>query len=142
MMHIALKSKILTQLRKLNEKEPSPDLQFVINRLDAEFRKASITDVEKEMVIRNVLPGVFGVQMKAIQGKSRQQHIVYARHSMRYLLRTMTKYPLKKIAAITGSCDHSTIIHSIREYTNIIAQNEVERAKYEKLVKEVEECLS
>lgn len=142
MMHIALKSKVLTQLRKLNEKEPSADLQFVINRIDAEFRKASVTDVEKEMVIRNVLPSVFGVEMKAIQGKSRQQHIVYARHSMRYLLRTMTKYPLKKIAAITGSCDHSTIIHSIREYSNIIAQDEVERAKYERLVKEVEECLS
>lgn len=142
MMHLSLKSKVLTQLRKLNEKEPSADLQAVINRLDAEFRKSAITDVEKEMVIRSVLPGVFGVQMKAIEGKSRKTKIIYARHSIRYMLKMYTRYPLKKIGAVTGGADHSTVIHSIREYSNIIAHDEVERSRYEMMVKEVEECLS
>jgi chromosomal replication initiation ATPase DnaA len=136
------KQAALTALRTLNDKEPSEDLQAVILRLEREFQKDAITDSEKEMIIRNILPKVTGVQIKAIQGKCRQKHVAFARHSMRYLLKQYTSYPLKKIGSVTGGADHSTIIHSIREYANIIQQDDAERERYEMMVKEVEECLS
>ena len=137
-----IKQMCLNAIKSLNDIEPSDDLQEVIQRLEKEFKKDAITNTEKEMIIRNILPKVTGVNMKDIQGKCRKKNISYARHSFRYLLKQYTSYPLNKIGAITGGSDHSTIIHSIREYGNIIQQDDAERERYEMMVKEVEECLS
>lgn len=136
-----IKQMCLNAIKSLNDIEPCNDLQEVIQRLEKEFKKDAITNTEKEMILRNILQKVTGVNMKAIQGKCRKKHISYARHSMRYLLKQYTSYPLKQIGAVTGGSDHSTIIHSIREYGNIIKQDESERQRYEQIVKEVEECM-
>lgn len=137
-----IKHLCLNAIKSLNDIEPCNDLQEVIQRLEKEFKKDAITNTEKEMIIRNILPKVTGVDMKAIHGKCRKKHISYARHSFRYLLKQYTSYHLKKIGAVTGGANHSTVIHSIMEYGNIIQQDEQERERYEMMVKEVEECLS
>ena len=44
---------------------------------------------------------------------NRKKDNVFARHALRYLLRTETLRSHESIAELTGGCDHSTAIHSI-----------------------------
>jgi chromosomal replication initiation ATPase DnaA len=119
-----------------------PCVSSAIDLLEKELMFACQPDVIKEKYIVFSVEKITGFKLDEINRKTRKIEVVYARHCLRYLLKQYTGYTLKAIGKTTGGCHHSTVLNSIEEYSNIIAQDEVERAKYERLVKEVEECLA
>lgn len=78
-------------------------------------RKAATQDIIIDIVC-NAYDIVFPVLCK----RNRQRKFVEARQIIMYLLCQYTSMPLKKIADLFGGYDHSTVIHSRQQISNLL----------------------
>ena len=77
---------------------------------------------------------VFGVNPMT---KGKKEQIVMARHAYRYLLRKHTSWVLEKIGLLTGTKDHTTVLHSISVVKDLIETDE----NFAKLITKCQESL-
>jgi len=61
-----------------------------------------------------------GISFDLMKGKSRKREIVEARHLAMYMEKKYTKSSLKSIGLKYGGRDHSTVIHSCNNITNLL----------------------
>ena len=72
-------------------------------------------DAKSEKIIE-IVKKVFNANPFA---PNRKKETVFARHALRYLLRTETLRSHVSIAELTGGGDHSTVIHSIETASDL-----------------------
>lgn len=65
----------------------------------------------------------FGVEMKALNGTSRQSNVVMARQIAMYLIRQLTQSSLPTIGRAFGGKDHSTVLHAINKISKLVAED-------------------
>jgi len=96
-------------LSKLTDKSITSDLvSKMLPNIRSECRKPTIDD------ILNVTTRHFELASIDIQGKTRKQEVVLARHVTMYLSKKLTGLSLKMIGANLGDRDHSTVVHACR----------------------------
>lgn len=106
-------------------------IENFIRRVEAITKKEMIIifDGEKvEMTKYNIKPeeiiaicaDVFDTPYKEVIGISRKHPIIFARHAACYYLKNYTMLTLKEIGKCLGDKDHSTIINSIKEWTDMM----------------------
>jgi chromosomal replication initiator protein len=96
-------------LSKLTDKSITSDLvSRILPNIRAESRKPTIDD------ILNVTTRHFELTSSDIQGNTRKQEVVLARHVTMYLSKKLTGLSLKMIGANFGGRDHSTVVHACR----------------------------
>jgi len=110
-------------LSKLTFKSKMDDIPITIP-LAAEVLKDlisadSLREVTPELIL-DVVCEHFSVNPEDIKGKKRDKDIVYPRHIVMYLSRTMTDVPFKSIGALLGKRDHTTVIHGINRIMEMI----------------------
>tara|TARA_R100001440_G_scaffold59997_1_gene79744 strand:+ start:127 stop:546 length:420 start_codon:yes stop_codon:yes gene_type:complete len=79
----------------------------------------------------------WGVKSKDVLGKSRLRDIVYARHSLRYLLHKDKNLGLAEIGTLTNA-DHASVIHSVKIFELLCQQD----YKFDELKKIMEGVLT
>jgi len=75
--------------------------------------------------LEKVLPDIciyWNVSKDDLLSKCRDRNLVYARHSLRYLLYQDKKLPLAEIGALTN-CDHATVLHSVKMFRIMVKQD-------------------
>ncbi len=77
------------------------------------------TPVTIEQIISEVSK-TFNVSEKEIKGNSRQAQIAKARHIAIYIVKEITKAPYEEIGREFSNRNHSTIIHSLRQFEKIL----------------------
>ena len=78
-----------------------------------------IKKLEKE------LPAIclyWGVSSDDLLSSCRDRTLVYARHSLRYLLYQDKNLPLAEIGTLTN-CDHATVLHSVKVFRIMVKQD-------------------
>ena len=85
-----------------------------------------------EDLIMSTVSDVTNISIEQMKSKSRKREVVYARNICCKLLKEFTSFSLKSIGLILGGRDHSTIIHAIGSYDNIIWQDYEFKMKAEK----------
>ena len=116
LVHIFAQTKI--QLR-IDEDQPATE----INAADlSKMFKKSPRDVEElaHLIIKEVA-AEFHLKPSEIKGNSRKQSIVLARGIAIYLNREMLGNSFLKVGSYFGNRDHSTVMHSYRKITNLLA---------------------
>lgn len=87
---------------------------------------------ERYMYIAMCVTRATGVSVEDILSSSRQGPIAEARHMYRALLRKMlSSHSLQQIGLISGGCDHSTVLHSIKRHGEWYETDPSYRAKYD-----------
>ena len=77
-----------------------------------------------EQKILSVVSAYYSLSVAQITGKIKSGNIVNARHVAIYLFRDLLDLPLKKIGAIFGGRDHTTIMHSIEKIDKLLKTDE------------------
>ena len=77
---------------------------------------------------RPFLPVIYG-KTKELSCKDRVREIVELRNMFCYMAKKMG-YSLKNIGLVIGDRDHTTVIHNIRSYNNMMETNQTYREKY------------
>ena len=77
-----------------------------------------------EQKILSVVSAYYSLNVAQITGKIKSGNIVNARHVAIYLFRDLLDLPLKKIGAIFGGRDHTTIMHSIEKIDKLLKTDE------------------
>ena len=75
--------------------------------------------------LEKALPDIclyWNVSKDDILSKCRDRNLVYARHSLRYLLYQDKKLPLAEIGTLTN-CDHATVLHSVKMFRILMNQD-------------------
>ena len=70
--------------------------------------------------------------------KDRSLKTTFGRKAAAYLLRRYTKLSLKEISAYTGTKDHTTAIHNIKQANNLIDTEDWFKDKMKKICKKIE----
>jgi hypothetical protein len=83
------------------------------------------------------LPYEFGKKL-AIASKSRKRELVEVRMMFCYLARSM-KYNLGTIGQKIGGRDHTTVIHGINTFINLIETSESFREKFQQILNHIKE---
>lgn len=78
------------------------------------------------------LPNLFGKQL-SLSSKVRKREIVELRMIFCHLARNM-KYTCTSIGQFIGPRDHTTVLHNINTFKNLIETSEPFREKYEKIL--------
>ena len=84
---------------------------------------------------RPFLPIVYG-KIKELSCRERVREIVELRNMYCYLSKKMG-YSLKTIGLVIGDRDHTTVIHNIRSYNNLMETNQTYREKYIKILNHI-----
>ncbi|MDR0303979.1 MAG: chromosomal replication initiator protein DnaA [Chitinispirillales bacterium] len=87
--------------------------------------------------ILNTICSYYKIDLKELKSKSRIAHIAYARRVAAYFLKKHTPLSLHSIGAELGGKNHSTILHSIKEVKNKIANDD----KFSKELKDISDIL-
>ena len=96
-------------LSRLTDKSITSELvSKMLPNIRAKSRKLTIDD------ILNVTTRHFELTSSDIQGNTRKQEVVVARHVTMYLSKKLTGLSLKMIGASFGGRDHSTVVHACR----------------------------
>ena len=88
------------------------------------MRKKEATNYGKTK-LKEALPIIclyWGVKDADVLGKSRLRDLVYARHSLRYLLHKDNNLGLAEIGTLTNS-DHASVIHSVKVFELLAEQD-------------------
>jgi chromosomal replication initiator protein len=72
--------------------------------------------ISPDVIIREVAAH-YGVELRALQGRSRSQSVVLPRQVAMYLLREETGLSLVDIGQLLGGRDHTTVIHGFDKVT-------------------------
>ncbi|MBQ9874806.1 MAG: AAA family ATPase [Thermoguttaceae bacterium] len=102
----------------------------MLEYLDGRAPKAEWT---LETIVKTVAKH-YGVSIVETRGKKRQKTLVRARQCVAYLARRLTNATLKEIGEQFSSRDHSTILHSIREFEDALQKDEQTRRDLRALV--------
>lgn len=88
---------------------------------------------EREITVDLIVETVckhYGLEVSAIQTKSRKREVALARQVAMYLSKDNTDYSVARIGKLIGNRDHATVLHA---YKTIKEQEEVSRSFHEEL---------
>ena len=94
-----------------------------------------------EQKILSVVSAYYSLSVAQITGKIKSGNIVNARHVAIYLFRDLLDLPLKKIGAIFGGRDHTTIMHSIEKIDKLLKTDEQTQTAIKEDYKFFQECV-
>ncbi|MDO4496354.1 MAG: chromosomal replication initiator protein DnaA [Bacteroidales bacterium] len=97
------------------------DLAARVMRMIVKIEQRVITC---EAILQSVI-GVYGVDMKSINSKSRKREIVWARQAAMSLCKKYTTQSVSRIGQIVGGRDHATVLHAIKNVEDLL-QSDVE----------------
>ena len=98
------------------------------------MRKKEATSYGKTK-LKEALPMIclyWGVKDDDVLGKSRLRDMVYARHSLRYLLHKDNNLGVAEIGTLTNS-DHASVIHSVKMF-ELLAQQDYKFDELKKIM--------
>lgn len=118
----------------LNNREMTVDLAREVVRSLAVTRRTAVT-VED---IQKIVAGFFDISEESLRAKTRKQEIVIARQTAMYLTKELTQLPLKTVGSHFGGRDHSTVIYACQVISDLLANDERFRAKYDRIRKKID----
>ena len=83
-------------------------------------------DEVRRITIDTIIDAVcryFGVKQSDLQGKRRNRSIAFPRQVCMFLARRHTRYSLEEIGGYFGGRDHTTVLHGVRQVTNLVETN-------------------
>ena len=83
--------------------------------------------------ITRIIAAEFEVNIRDVHSDKRHREIVTARHCFRYILKNKIKISLSEVGKLSNYADHSSIIHSIETFQNILDTEPMIREKYERV---------
>jgi chromosomal replication initiator protein len=83
-------------------------------------------------LIRDFIAGQYNLSIAELQSKSRKKNVTFPRQVSMYLARKLTEEALSEIGKAFNR-DHSTVVHSIRVITEVMARNGSIRGQVEHL---------
>lgn len=83
------------------------------------------------------LPVLYGRKLELFD-KSRKRELVELRMMFCYIARTL-KYTLNTVGEFTGGRDHTTVIHNVGAFRNLIETNESFREKFVSILNHIKE---
>jgi len=99
----------------------------VVTGLASEQKPLTVADIKAKV------GSFYGIQIEAMESKSRKYEIALARQMAMYFSRKLTDEPLKTIGQSFGGRDHSTVLHSCQVIENYLATNKKVKIEYETL---------
>ena len=96
--------------------------------------KQIATEVSEQKII-NVVADYYNLTPSHLTGKIRTGQIALARHIAMYLIRELLDVPLKKIGAVFGGKDHTTVMSAIQKVEKELKTDEKLREAIEELKK-------
>lgn len=99
-------------------------------------KDASGEVTEKRII--NAVASAYSLTPSQLTGISRKKEVAIARHVCMYLIKDMLDTPYKKIGALFGDKDHSTVISSVRKVETMCKTNEALR----KLLKDIKSAVN
>lgn len=118
----------------LSNREITVELAKEVIKSLAVSRRSTIT-VED---IQRAVAEVFDVSEDQMRGKTRKQEVVIARQTAMYLVKEMTKLPLKAIGSYFGGRDHSTVIYACQVIDDMLSKSPHFRDLYDKARKKID----
>lgn len=82
-----------------------------------------------EAILQSVI-GVYGVDMRSINSKSRKREIVWARQAAMSLCKKYTTQSVSRIGQVVGGRDHATVLHAIKNVEDLLASDAEFREKF------------
>ncbi len=101
--------------------------------------------VTSELTIESIQKHVsnhFDVPFDIMISRSRKQDVTQARHIAIYLIKQLTKFPLKFIGIKFGNRDHSTIVHAINSVEKKRSLDNSFKLTIDRLLKEIKDSHS
>jgi chromosomal replication initiation ATPase DnaA len=89
-------------------------------------------DTKNLSLISSAVCQSFGIDTQSFLSPLRKRDLVFARHAFCYLARTRTNHSLLDIGFFLGNRDHSTVINSIRQCSDLLEFHNEFRRKYQK----------
>jgi len=110
----------------------------VLTRSDLEEKMVNNLSLEElSSYFEPHLPEVFGKRLK-LSSKVRVRELVELRQMFCTIARSMN-FSLKTIGNFLGKRDHTTIIHSLRTFANLMETDPTYKEKYIKILNEIKE---
>lgn len=110
----------ITFYSTLNDIQGEITLQIVSDALGIKNLKIDKTNKTDANKIISVVADYYSVSNEQIKGKGRKAQITLARHIAIYLIRELLDIPYVEIGALFSNRDHSTIIYSIENVSNML----------------------
>ena len=98
--------------------------------------KQIATEVNEQKII-NVVADYYNLTPSHLTGKIRTGQIALARHIAMYLIRELLDVPLKKIGAVFGGKDHTTVMSAIQKVEKELKTDEKLKEAIEELKKRI-----
>jgi len=92
----------------------------------------AVDNIDAKTAVLNAVMQVTNIPLEKLKDSTRNRSVVYARHSVHYHLKKRTSYTLQEIGK-TFDKDHTTVIHSIKVYKNLLQYDKDFREFDEKL---------
>ena len=99
----------------------------VVTGLASEQKPLTVEDIKAKVGL------FYGIQIEAMESKSRKYEIALSRQMAMYFSRKLTDEPLKTIGQSFGGRDHSTVLHSCKSIENYLATDKKVRTDCETL---------
>ena len=127
-----LKSAVTKIIFRLNSLDDELTLAEVRDLLENHFsggptKKLTVIDIQKQV------ESYYKVSHADLIGKKRSRNIVYARQVAIYLCRQMLDLPFSYIAMQFGNRDHTTIMYSVNNVSERLAENREMREEIENI---------
>jgi chromosomal replication initiation ATPase DnaA len=88
--------------------------------------------------VAKIISHEFGVSVRDIYSDKRHREIVMARHCLRYVLRhKLGKKSLEEIGVLSNFTDHSTIIHSLKTFSDMLETDKNTREIYNRVERQI-----
>ena len=81
--------------------------------------------------IISVVQSTFGVDQKTFGSKTRKREVVLARQAAMALCKKYTTQSVSRIGMLVGGRDHATVLHALKNVTNLLETDSEFRTKYE-----------
>lgn len=120
---------VLNNIRELEGALISLLAQATLNRKEITFESAKdvidklVKKTQREIsvdFIQKIVCDYFGIEVDALQSKTRKREIVQARQIAMYFSKCMTNSSLSTIGAKIGNKDHATVLHACKTINNLI----------------------
>ena len=98
--------------------------------------KQIATEINEQRII-NVVADYYNLTPSHLTGKIRTGQIALARHIAMYLIRELLDVPLKKIGAVFGGKDHTTVMSAIQKVEKELKTDEKLREAVDELKKRI-----
>jgi len=82
-----------------------------------------------EAILQSVI-GIYGVDMRSINSKSRKREIVWARQAAMSLCKKYTTQSVSRIGQVVGGRDHATVLHAIKNVDDLLQSDAEFREKF------------